>query len=139
MFLHPFDLASFNETLPAGEYEVETELHEPLVRPNPDNWTASVLVHLKPRATHPGLNRTLSVPLVEFERVCARDKLTGKALKDVFLEEMLSDPMIQQIMQADGVSEDELRALYSGRSEEDPRQDGFDPIAATRGDPETGT
>jgi hypothetical protein len=124
MFLQPFQLPSFNETLPPGEYLIETDLLEPADWANPGAWTSSVLVRLHPRATHPGLDRTLKVPLSDLEHAAARDKLTGKALADYFLEEMLSDPMIRLVMQADGVAECELRALYSMRPEgwrEDPR------------------
>ncbi len=113
VFLQPFELVSFDEVLPAGEYEIETELLEPVDWIEPGKWTASVLVHLQPRASHPGLSRTLTVPLTELEDAIAKDKLSGKALTDYFLEEMLSDPMVCLVMQADGVSEDEMRGLYS--------------------------
>ncbi|WP_174843508.1 hypothetical protein [Thalassococcus sp. S3] len=116
VFLRPFQLRSFNETLPPGEYEIETQLLEPVDWIEPGTWTSSVLVHLHPRASHPGLRRTLTVPLAELESAVAKDKLTGKALKDYFLEEMLADPMIRLVMQADGVDEAELRDLYSARS-----------------------
>ena len=71
----------------------------------PGTWTSSVLVRLHPRASHPGLSRTLTVPLAELEHAVAKDKLTGKALTDFFLEEMLADPMTRLVMQADGVAE----------------------------------
>ena len=116
VFLRPFQLPTLNETLPAGEYEIETQLLEPLDRIEPDTWTSSVLVRLHPRTSHPGLSRTLTVPLAELEHAAAKDKLTGRALKDYSLEEMLADPMIRLVMQADGVAEAELRALYTGRS-----------------------
>lgn len=116
VFLRPFQLPSFNETLPPGEYEIETQLLEPVDWIEPGTWTSSVLVHLHPRASHPGLGRTLTVPLAELESAVAKDKLTGKALKDYFLEEMLADPMIRLVMQADGVNEAKLRDLYSARS-----------------------
>lgn len=116
IFLQPFELASFNETLPAGEYEIETLLPDPVDWIEPGNWTSSVLVHLHPRASHPGLSRTLTVPLTELERAIAKDKLSGKALTDFFLEEMLADPMIRLVMQADGVSEAEVRGAYLGRN-----------------------
>ena len=112
VFLRPFQLSSFEEVLPAGEYDLETELMDPVDWIEPGTWTASVLVHLHPRASHPGLARTLTVPLAELERVMAKDKLTGKALVDYFLEEMLADPMIRLVMQADGVSEGEIRGIY---------------------------
>jgi hypothetical protein len=124
VFLRPFQLPSFNETLPPGEYDVETLLLEPVDWIEPGTWTSSVLVHLHPRSTHPGLSRTLSVPLADLEHAVARDKLSGKALTDYFLEEMLADPMIRLVMQADGVDESELRNLYSTRPDgwrEDPR------------------
>ncbi|MCV3274170.1 hypothetical protein [Roseobacter sinensis] len=115
VFLRPFQLPSFNETLPPGEYEIETQLRAPVDRIEPGTWTSSVLVHLHPRASHPGLGRTLTVPLAELENAAAKDKLTDKALTDHFLEEMLADPMIRLVMQADGVGESELRDLYSAR------------------------
>ncbi len=123
IFLRPFELASFNETLPAGEYEIETELLDPADWIDPGNWTASVLVHLHPRASHPGLSRSLTVPLAELERAIAKDKLTGKALTDFFLEEMLADPMIRLVMQADGATEAEVRGAYSGRARALSRED----------------
>lgn len=113
IFLKPFELGSFNETLPAGEYELETSLLDPADWIEPGSWTASVLVHLHPRTSHPGLARTLTVPLAELERAIAKDKLTGKTLTEYFLEEMLTDPMIRLVMQADGVSETDFREVYS--------------------------
>lgn len=113
IFLQPFELESFDEVLPAGDYEIETELLDPVDWIEPGNWTASVLVHLQPRKSHPGLSRTLTVPLAELEHAIAKDKLSGKALTDYFLEEMLADPMICLVMQADGVSEEEIRGLYA--------------------------
>jgi hypothetical protein len=131
VFLRPFQLASFNETLPPGEYDIETQLLEPVDWIEPGTWTSSVLVRLHPRASHPGLSRTLTVPLAELEHAVAKDKLTGKALTDFFLEEMLADPMIRLVMQADGVAETELRDLYSvqhGRKQrgtnDPPKTDG---------------
>lgn len=116
LFMRPFELPSFNEILPAGEYEVETLLPDPLNEVGGDSWRPTVLVHLQSRASHPGLSRTLTVPLAELERAVAKDKLTGKALTDFFLEEMLADPMTRLVMKADGVEEAELRSLYSGSS-----------------------
>ncbi|AJE47503.1 hypothetical protein [Celeribacter indicus] len=115
IFLRPFELPSFNEALPPGEYEIETQLLEPVNWIEPGTWTSSVLVRLHPHATHPGPNRTLTVQLAELENAVAKDKLTGKALTDFFLEEMLADPMIRLVMLADGVAEADLRALYSSR------------------------
>ena len=111
VFLKPFDLARFDEVLPAGDYEIETELLDPVDWIEPGSWTASVLVHLKPRTTHPDLARTLTVPLTELEDTLAKDKRSGKALKDFLLEQMLADPMICLVMQADGVSDEEMRGI----------------------------
>lgn len=116
VFLRPFKLPSFNEALPPGEYELETQLLEPVDWIEPGAWSSSVLVRLHPRASHPGLSRTLTVPLAELEHAVAKDKLNGKALADFFFEEMLADPMTRLVMQADGVAEADLRTLYFPRS-----------------------
>lgn len=114
IFAQAFELPSFNETLPAGEYEIEAERLESVDGIEPGSWTSSVLVRLHPRASHPGLTRTLTIPFAELERAVAKDKLTGKALTDFFLEEMLDDPMIRLVMKADGVAEAEVRESYVG-------------------------
>ena len=114
VFLRPFTVPGFDETLPAGEYDIETELCSPPDHRGPEAWKASVLVKLQPRKSHPGLTRTLTVSLADLESARARDKLSGKELSDFFLEEMLADPMVRLVMQADHVSEAQLRHLYSG-------------------------
>jgi hypothetical protein len=122
VFARPFTVPSFNETLPAGAYEIETELVSPPDQKDPAAWKASVLVKLHPRISHPGLSRTLTVSLADLDNVRAKDKLTGKPLSDFFLEEMLADPMVRLVMEADGVSEAHLRHLYSGPRT--PQSDG---------------
>ncbi len=147
VFLRPFELPSFNETLTPGEYDIETQILEPVDWIEPGTWTSSVLIHLKPRTSHPGLSRTLTVPLADLEDAVAKDKLTGKALTDFFLEELLSDPMICLVMQADGVAESDLRDLYSARFEGMPgraenRQDTAAPRSGEDGEnagPRSGT
>ena len=114
VFPQPFEIASFDEELPAGDYEIETEFMDPVDWIEPGNWKASVLVHLKPRTSRPDLSRTLTLSLTELEGVVAKDKLSGKALTDYFLEEMLDDPMICLVVQADGVSDGEIRGLDMG-------------------------
>ncbi|WP_073130606.1 hypothetical protein [Palleronia salina] len=120
VFSRPFNVSGFDETLPAGEYEIETEVASPPDQRDPAAWKASVLVKLHPRIPHPGLERTLSVSLADLDQARARDKLTGRELSDIFLEEMLADPMVQLVMKADGVSEAHLRHLYSGSGRSDP-------------------
>ncbi|MEL7516702.1 MAG: hypothetical protein AAGK03_19010 [Pseudomonadota bacterium] len=105
VFDQPFKLPGFDEMLPAGEYDIETELASPPDHKDPQAWKASVVVHLHPR---------LSVSLADLDHARAKDKLSGKDLSQVFLEDMLADPMVQLVMQADGVSEAQLRHLYSG-------------------------
>jgi len=41
VFARPFTVPGFNETLPAGEYEIETELVSPPDRKDPAAWKAS--------------------------------------------------------------------------------------------------
>lgn len=119
VFSRPFTVPGFGETLPAGEYEIETELVSPPDQKDPKAWKASVLVKLHPRVSHPGLGRTLTVSLADLDHARARDKLTGRELSDFFLEEMLADPMVRLVMKADGVSEAHLRHLYSGSGSPD--------------------
>ena len=113
-FSRPFTLPGFDEVLPAGEYGLETELAAPSDHLRPESWRASVLVHLHPRMSHPGLRRTLTVSLADLEEAIAKDKLPAQELAQLVLEEMLADPMIRLVMQADGVSDAELRASYGG-------------------------
>lgn len=113
-FSRAFTLPGFDEALPAGDYDIETELSAPPDHLNPDAWKASVLVHLHPRTSHPGLTRSLTVSLADLDSARAKDKLSGKALSQFFLEELLADPMVRLVMQADGVSEAQIRRLYSG-------------------------
>ncbi|AZQ66974.1 hypothetical protein EF888_07400 [Silicimonas algicola] len=120
VFSRPFTVPSFAETLPAGEYEIETELASPSDRQDPAAWKASVLVTLHPRISHPGLARTLTISLADLDHARARDKLTGRALSDFFLDEMLSDQMVRLVMKADGVSEEHLRNLYTAGGTPDP-------------------
>lgn len=114
VFSRPFTIPGFDETLPAGEYDIETELSPPPDYQHPEAWKASVLVNLHPRGSHPGLARTLTVSLADLDEARVRDMLTGRELTDIFLEEMLADTMVRLVMEADGVSEMQLRQLYSG-------------------------
>ncbi len=135
VFSRPFTVPGFAEALPPGEYEIETELVPPLDYQEAEAWKASVLVKLHPRLSHPGLARILTVSLADLDQARAMDKLTGKALTDFFLEEMLADPMIRLVMQADGVSEAHLRHLYSGLGtpESDNSQAEHDDLSKTDG------
>ena len=139
VFDRPFTVPGFDETFSAGEYGIETELASPPDHRDPEAWKASVMIHLLPRASHPGLTRSMMVSLVDFYKARATDKLTGKQVSEVFLEEMLSDPMVQLVMQADGVSEAQARHLYSGQRTRqtdidllDPKPDDTGPLAPSR-------
>ena len=133
VFARPFTVPGFNETLPAGEYEIETELVSPPDRKDPAAWKASVLVKLHPRISHPGLARALTVSLADLDHARARGTRTGKVLSSLFLEEMLADPMVRLVMKADGVSEAHLRHLYSERGTPDPDLNGPASAPATQG------
>lgn len=136
VFARPFTVPGLAETLPAGEYEIETELVSPPEQQDPAAWKATVLVKLHPRKSHPGLARTLTVSLADLDHARAKDKLTGKALSDFFLEEMLADPMVRLVMQADGVSEAHVRHLYSEvrTSKSDRELLDFNPVNQTARD-----
>lgn len=133
VFARPFTVPGFAETLPAGEYEIETELVSPPGHEDPEAWKASVLVKLHSRDSHPGLARTLTVSVADLDHARARDKLTGRALSDFFLEEMLADPMVRLVMKADGVSEAHLRHLHEGGGTHDPDPDALAPGPTAQG------
>ena len=75
VFDRPFNLPGFDETLPAGEYDIETELASPPDHKDPEAWKASVVVHLHPRLSHPGLTRSLSLSLADLDH---RPKLNSE-------------------------------------------------------------
>ena len=133
VFARPFTVPGFNETLPAGDYEIETELVSPPDQKDPAAWKASVLVKLHHRISHPGHARALTVSLADLDHARARDKLTGKALSELFLEEMLAYPMVRLVMKADGISEAHWRHLYSERGTPDPKLNGPASATATQG------
>lgn len=113
VFADPFRLPGLDELLPAGAYELETEINAPLEHLDPGRWKASVMVRLHRRQSHPGLDRTMTIPLEALEQALARDMGTGHAGVDSFVEEMLSDPIVRLVMRADGVSEAEIRRLHA--------------------------
>jgi hypothetical protein len=114
VFVRPFRVAGLNELLPAGEYVLETELEAPSNFPDPQSWKASVMIHLRPKTESPGLERTLTLPLAEVERAQEEDRLSGAPLVEFLLDELLADPMTRLVMASDGVTEDQIRRLYSG-------------------------
>ena len=114
-FARPFRLPGFAALLPAGDYDVETETLGPPDPGQRDRGTAAdhVLVRLHPRTPHPGMARSLTVLLSALELALARDRLARSPQVEAFVEAMLADPMVQLVMQADRVSEAELRSLYA--------------------------
>lgn len=112
-FHRPFQIAGFNETLPPGDYAIETPTRAPAGPVGPRTRLSAVEMHLHPRDSHPGLSRRLTVPLAALEHAEARDKLSGAALTDFFIEEMLADPMTHLLMKADGIAESDIRNLYA--------------------------
>ncbi len=121
VFSRPFDLPGFDEQLPAGDYDIETELSAPPDDRDPALWKASVMLRLHARTTHPGLSRNLTLSLADLDGARARDKLTGKDLATFLLDELLTDPLVQLVMKADGVSANQLRDLYA-RSADPPER-----------------
>lgn len=113
LFGKPFRISGFDELLPAGDYDLETEILAPPDHLNPERWKASVMVRLHPRRSHPGLSRNLTVPRSALDHALTRDGQPAHALVDFFVEEMLADPMVRLVIKADRVSEAEIRHLYA--------------------------
>lgn len=116
VFARPFTVPGFGETLPAGAYEIETDLASPPEHGDREGWKASVQMTLHARTAHPGLARTLTVSRADLDHARARDKLTGRALSNFFLEDMLADPIVRLVMEADGVTAAQLRHLFAGET-----------------------
>lgn len=108
-----FKLKCFDEALPAGRYVIETNGCGSGHGSVTDKYIRSLILHLSPCAANPGLKRTLLVPFADLEDVLLKDQMTPKKSEDPFLEEMMADPFIHLIMQADGYSETEVRNLHS--------------------------
>jgi hypothetical protein len=115
VFSGPFSVPSFEGTLPAGEYDIETIQCPPPDHRHPEIWKASVMLKMNPQPSVRKLARTLTltVSLAELDEARAKDKPSGKELSDYFLEEMLADPMVRLVMDADSVSETQLRHIHS--------------------------
>ncbi len=112
-FFSAFTVPGFDEALPAGEYEIETELASHLNNgiPQPES--------LRPcEASSADISSGTCADSDRFPcrpRPSTRQRQAhGRALSDLFLEDMLSDPMVQLVMKADGVSEAHLRHLFPG-------------------------
>ncbi|KPP85879.1 MAG: hypothetical protein HLUCCO07_03555 [Rhodobacteraceae bacterium HLUCCO07] len=112
-FAKPFRISGLDGLLPAGDYDLETEIQAPPDHLNPERWKASVMVQLHARRSHPGLSRNLTVPLSALDHALTRDGQPANALVDFLVEEMLADPMIRLVMMADRVSEAEIRQIYA--------------------------
>lgn len=113
VFVRPFRIPGLEEELPAGEYELETEVEPPFGFPDPESWRASVLIRLQPKAGTPGPGRSVTVPLADLERAEAEDRLAGPPLAEFLLDELLADPMVRLFMASDGITEAEMRRLHS--------------------------
>ncbi len=113
VFDSPFRLPGLDEVLPDGAYLVETEFEMPPDVVDPDQWRASVKLHLHRPDASPGLARTLTVSLVDFEQAVAEDQEPGRSLAERLLDEMLADPMIRLVMASDSVTEKEIRRLWT--------------------------
>jgi hypothetical protein len=123
IFERPFSIPGFDELLPAGEYDLETEIDAPPDHLDPETWKASVRVRLHARGSHPGLARSLTVPLTALAGALARDKHSGLDVVEFFVEQMLADPMIRLMMTADRISATEIRTLYASGGQGGPAPD----------------
>ncbi|ACM03672.1 hypothetical protein [Cereibacter sphaeroides] len=112
VFLRPFRLPGYDAELPAGRYQLDTEIRPPAGMPDPAAWRALVVIHLHPTPEMPNLARSLTVRLADIDSAIARDEASGQSLDQFFLQAMLDDPMIRMVMESDGVTEAELRRLY---------------------------
>ena len=79
-FKRPFILGGFDEVLPAGAYDVETdeELLEGISFPAYRRTLTLIHLHAKPR--HPGLTQTLTIDPNELDAALARDQALAETL-----------------------------------------------------------
>jgi hypothetical protein len=116
-FRNAFDLPGFDESLPAGAYEIGGFPCAPGTCAGARLDTGSVTLRLHPRQSHPGLERSLTVRHSDLKAAAIRDAATEAVpcdgpQPDTFLDRMLADPMIRLVMVADRVSETEIRSMY---------------------------
>lgn len=122
-FAHSFALPGFDGQLPPGRYEFEVEIDVWRAYAAPTCWKDYILLHLHNPAPEPGMPTTLDVRLTDFESALARDALRGSNAQSAFLDGMLANPLVRLLMEADRVSETELRHLFAGmpvKAETDP-------------------
>lgn len=113
-FIPPFQLDGFEGMLPAGMYSVESENDVLDGMFLPDCLRPSVLIHLHAVPGSPGYAQRLTVPWVVSEAALLYDRSSATtALPEPDLEKILLDPMVRQLMRADGVSEAYVRELVS--------------------------
>ena len=113
-FSRPFQMDGFEEELPAGVYEVESEYDILDGLFLPDCRRTSVLIHLQSNSGSSGYAQTLTVPWLDLEAALVRDRLPAMSTANPGLEEILLDPIIRKLMRSDDVSEAEIRDLVSG-------------------------
>lgn len=104
-----FRFPSVGASLRSGEYELEVEVCVPLDHLTLESWRRFVLLHLDPLQSAAGVAPRVTAPLNELERAIASGPRSGPRR---VAEKMLAEPMVHQLMRADGVSESEVRQLY---------------------------
>jgi len=132
-FARPFVLGDFDEVQPAGEYRVETdeELLEGISFPAYRRVLS--LIHLHASPDHPGRAQMLSINPNDLDAALMRDRAEtapsadpeagvpadagpqggertatspARAGLEPDLDEMMADPIVQQVLRSDGLSHD---------------------------------
>jgi hypothetical protein len=73
-FTKPFTLKGFDEELPAGVYQVETDEERIQDVSFPAFRRILTIVHLHPKPGHPGTKQTLSIRPEDLDAALARDQ-----------------------------------------------------------------
>ena len=115
VFRRPFSVRGVEGTFPPGEYQfrIESPAFPGASDRESDRRKARLQLQLQP-----GCHRTRQVPRLPLqvaatEGGASHDALLKYAQGQRFIEDMLADPIIRLVMQADGVCETQVRRLYA--------------------------
>ena len=112
--MRPFLLEGQVATLPAGAYRVDTKegVFDGMVRAGHQRTSARNHLHGKPGTG--GVAPTLTIfPREDSEMALTRAMSPAAPLAEPDLDEMMTEPVVRLVMHGDGISEADIRGVFS--------------------------